>query len=66
MPEVARHHRWGDKRRRLAMRRYAQEYLGVERLPRGVPAILRALPADAPAEALRWYLRPYRKPWFGL
>lgn len=56
-------------RRRRELRYHARAYLGVERLPKGVPALLDAIAKEnpkgrIPPEALVHVLRPYRRvPW---
>ena len=55
-------HHWGDKRRRAIVRDYALRYLGVERLPRGLGPVLRALGPSPHPDELRAILRPYRRP----
>lgn len=52
-------------RRRQEMRHYARMFLGVERLPSGVPRLLDETLARStlpvPAEGIAALLRPYRK-----
>ena len=52
-------------RRRLAARRYAQQYLGVKRLPPGVPRLLddvmRFNQSPNPTREIADVLAPYRK-----
>jgi hypothetical protein len=63
------------KRRRDEAFHYARAYLDVQRLPAGVPSLLREWANRLTDDEIRWgadarslaaNLQPYRRPWLGL